>query len=88
MLIPALFAIPAWTILVYAPRFRHAGLIASFVFPLFAVMLVFGVRKLLRCLRLRELDLTGALAFGVLLILCVMLLYACVFFFAVNRAFI
>ncbi len=55
------------------------------IFPVFAVMAIVGARKLVRCFNWRELDLIGAMAFGVLLVLGVMLLYAVVFFVAFYR---
>lgn len=69
----------------HQPKFPHSALLAGFLFPAFAVMSVVGVGKLIQCLNWRELDLIGAMAFGVLLVLGVMLLYAVVFFVAFYR---
>jgi hypothetical protein len=85
VLIPAMFAFPAWVLLLHRPRFAHAEAVAAVLFPVFAAMVVVGVRKLLRCVDWRALDMIGAMAFGVFLILFVMLLYAAVFFFAIYR---
>ena len=85
VLLPAMFSFPAWILLIHQSRFAHSGLVAGFLFPAFAVMSVVGVGKLLRCFNWRELDLIGAMAFGVLLVLGVMLLYMVVFFVAFNR---
>ncbi len=85
VLLPAMFAFPAWILLVHQPKFPHSALLAGFLFPAFAVMSVVGVGKLIQCLNWRELDLIGAMAFGVLLVLGVMLLYAVVFFVAFYR---
>ncbi|HYG99344.1 MAG TPA: hypothetical protein VD837_09450 [Terriglobales bacterium] len=84
---PAVFAIPVWLILVQAPPFRHALLVADVLYATFAIVLVVGTRKLVRCIRIRDLDLLSAMAFGILLVLCVMFVYACVFLFAVSRGF-
>lgn len=87
VMIPAVFSIPVWLLFVYTPRFRYSTALAEIIYIAFAVSLVIGVRKLIRCLRVRQIDLTSAMAFGVLLVLCVMLVYACVFFFALSRGF-
>ncbi len=85
VLIPALFAFPAWVLLLHRPRFAHSEIVAAVLFPAFAAMVVIGVRKLVRCIDWRGIDMIGAMAFGVLLALFVMLLYAAVFFFALYR---
>lgn len=85
VLIPALFAFPAWVLLLHRPRFAHSEIVAAVLFPAFAAMVAIGARKLVRCVDWRELDLTGAMAFGVLLVLFVMVLYTAVFFFAIYR---
>ncbi len=85
VLLPAMFAFPAWALLVHQPRFAHAQVVAGIVFPLFVVMAAIGTRKLARCLNWRDLDLVGAMAFGVLLVLGVMLLFAFVFFLILYR---
>lgn len=85
VLLPAMFAFPAWILLVHQARFAHSRIVAGFLFPVFAAMAVIGTRKLVRCFNWRELDLIGAMAFGVLLVLGVMLLYMIVFFVALYR---
>lgn len=87
VMIPALFSLPVWLLLVHTPRFRHSTLAAQAIYAVFAISLTIGVRKLVRSMHVREIDLTSAMAFGVLLVLCVMLVYACVFFFALWRGF-
>lgn len=85
VMIPAVFSIPVWLLLVHVPRFRFSTAVANMIYVGFAVSLTIGVHKLIRCMRVRQIDLTSAMAFGVLLVLCVMLVYACVFFFAMSR---
>lgn len=69
----------------HQPRFFHSQVVAAVLFPVFVVMAVIGVRKLVRCISWREIDIVGAMAFGVLLVLGVMLLYALMFFFVLYR---
>jgi predicted membrane channel-forming protein YqfA (hemolysin III family) len=85
VLIPTIFAFPAWAFFLHRPRFAHAEIVGYVLFIAFAVMVVVGVRKLVRCVDWREIDLIGALAFGVLLALFVTVLYAGVFVFALYR---
>jgi hypothetical protein len=85
VLIPTLLAFPAWAFLVRRPRFAHAEIAGYLLFLAFAAMIVVGVRKLVRCVDWRGIDLIGALAFGVLLALFVTLLYIGVFVFALYR---
>lgn len=87
VMIPALFSLPVWLLFVHVPRFRHSTAVANAIYVVFAIALLIGTRKLIRCLRVREIDLTSAMAFGVLLVLCVMLVYACIFFLALSRGF-
>lgn len=85
VMVPSVFSIPVWLVFVHTPRFSHSAIIAGAIYLAFAVALVTGIGKLLRCLRIREIDLISAMAFGVLLVFCVMLVYACVLFFALSR---
>lgn len=80
VLIPAIFAFPAWIVLVHQPRFAHSEALGVALFAVFAFSSIAGVRKLLRCFSWREFDLIGALAIGILLVLGVMLLYVAMFF--------
>ena len=82
VLIPAVFAFPAWLFLVRQPRFPNAHIVAGFVFPILIAMAAIGTYKLVRCIRWPELDLIGALSFGMLLVLFAMVLYGCALFLA------
>jgi len=85
VLIPALFAIPVWMLLVRNPRFPGSETVAMVLFAAFAVMVAIGTPKMVRCMRVRELDLTTAMAFGVLLILCTMIASGFFLYFAVRH---
>jgi hypothetical protein len=84
-LIPAMFLVPLWFFLLRAPRFAHGRTVAALLFSVLAGLIVQGVRKLIRAMNLRELDLTTATSFGVLVVLVALLGYAAVVLFAVAQ---
>jgi hypothetical protein len=81
-LIPAMFLLPLWFFLLRAPLLAHGRTIAALAFSLIAGLVAQGVRKLIRSMDLRDLDLTTATAFGVLLVLSCILVYAGLVLFA------
>lgn len=84
-LIPAMFLVPLWFFLLRAPKFAHGRTIAALLFSVLAGFIVQGIRKLTRAMNLRDLDLTTATSFGVLVVVLVLLGYAAVVLFAVAQ---
>ncbi len=83
-LAPAVAVLPAWSYLVQWPRFIHAEWIAAALCPVLVISFVVGVRNLVHCLLERQFDAITAFAFGVLIIVFVVLVYDSVFLFALH----
>jgi hypothetical protein len=83
-LVPAIALLPAWVFLVHTPRFNNSETLAVVLFPALAISFATGVRKLVHCLLNRDFDAITAFAFGVLLILFVVLVYDGVFLYALR----
>ena len=73
-LIPAIVFLPALAYLVLTPRFAHAPLVATAVFPLLGVAEIWGIVKLVRSVQ-QDFDLLTILAFGVFVVLAVIAIY-------------
>ena len=74
----ALALLPVIGFLLVAPRFAHARIVGAVFLGLFAVCEFLGVPRLARCLY-GEFDLLGAVAFGALVLLLVILMYTGIF---------
>ncbi len=77
-LAPALALLPVIGFLLVAPKFSHARILGSVLLLLIAVCEFKGVPRLARCLQ-GEFDILGALAFGTLILLLVLLMYTGIF---------
>lgn len=77
-LAPALALLPVIGFLVVAPRFAHARVLGALLLGVIAVCELQGVPRLARCLQ-GEFDILGALAFGALVLLLVLLMYTGIF---------
>ena len=75
---PALALLPVLGFLVVTPRFLHARALGVVLLAAIAGAEVRGTAWLVRCVR-GEFDLSSALAFGVLVILFVILMYTGIF---------
>lgn len=76
---PALAFLPAFVMLVFAPRIPHATAYAVVLFPLMAGAEVTGVFKLARGCVERPFNLLSWLSFGAMLVLLVIATYTGVF---------
>jgi hypothetical protein len=81
-LIPAMFLVPLFMFLLRAPSLTVGRTIAAIVFSVLAGLILQGLRKLVRAMTLHELDLTTAMAFGVLIVFCVLIGYSTILLFA------
>lgn len=77
-----MFLLPLWFFLLKAPLLAHGRTIAALAFSIIAGLMAQGVRKLVRAINIGDLDLTTVSAFSVLVVLCVILVYAAVVVFA------
>ncbi len=75
---PALALLPVSAYLLAAPKFVHARILGSGLLLLIAICECKGVPRLARCLH-GEFDILGALAFGTLILLLVLLMYTGIF---------
>jgi hypothetical protein len=82
---PALIFLPAFVVLVFQPRIRHATLWASLLFPLLALAEFLGVFKLVRGCVARPFTLLTVLSFGALFVLLVIAVYTGVFLAALAE---
>jgi hypothetical protein len=82
-IVPALAFLPALAYLLITPSLPHSMLLASIVFPLFAVCEVLGLVRLVRCCVTRPFDLLTAFAFSALLVLLVIAAYTGLFLAAI-----
>jgi hypothetical protein len=82
-IVPALAFLPAVAYLLITPSLPHSMLLASIVFPLFAVCEVLGLVRLVRCCVTRPFDLLTAFAFSALLVLLVIAAYTGLFLAAI-----
>jgi hypothetical protein len=82
-IVPALAFLPAVAYLLITPSLPHSMLLASIVFPLFAVSEVLGLFRLVRCCVTRPFDLLTAFAFSALLVLLVVAAYTGLFLAAI-----
>ena len=81
-ILPALFFLPAFVNLVFAPKVPHATLWASILFPLMLLAEVSGVWKLARGCVEQPFNLLTMLSFGAMLVLLVIVTYTGVFLVA------
>ena len=82
-IVPALAFLPALAYLLITPTLPHSMLLASVVFPLFAMSEVLGLVRLVRCCVTRPFDLLTAFAFSALLVLLVVAAYTGLFLAAI-----
>jgi len=82
---PALLFLPAFVVLVFQPRVRHATLLAILLFPLLAVAEFLGVCKLARGCVARPFTLLTFLSYGALLVLLLIATYTGVFLAALAQ---
>jgi hypothetical protein len=82
-IVPALAFLPALAYLLITPSLPHSMLLASIVFPLFAVCEVLGLVRLVRCCVTRPFDLLTAFAFSALLVVLVIAAYTGLFLAAI-----
>lgn len=84
-LLPSIFLLPLWFFLLRAPRLAHGRTIAALAFSVVAGLIAQGVRKLVGAMDLKDTDLTTVMAFGVLVVLAGLLVYAAVVVFALLQ---
>jgi hypothetical protein len=82
-IVPALAFLPALAYLLITPSLPHSMLLASIVFPLFAVCGVLGLVRLVCFCVTRPFDLLTAFAFSALLVLLVIAAYTGLFLAAI-----
>jgi hypothetical protein len=85
-IIPALAFLPAFAYLIITPSTRHPRLLASIVFPAFALCEVVGIVRLARCCVARPFDLLTAFSFAALLVILVIATYTGLFLAAIAGA--
>lgn len=76
---PALAFLPAIVHLVIEPAMRHATAWAVVLFPLLAIGEYLGLSRLVRCCVGRPLDFVAMLAYGVIMVLLVIVTYTGLF---------
>jgi len=82
---PALVFLPAFVVLVFQPRVRHATLWAVLLFPVLAIAEFVGVFKLVRGCVVLPFTLLTALSYGALLVLLIIATYTGVFLVALAE---
>ena len=82
---PALVFLPAFVVLVFQLRVRHATLWAIFLFPALAIAEFFGLFKLVKGCVARPFTLLTVLSYGALFVLLVIATYTGVFLAALAE---